>query len=42
MFSHLTDLVELIDVVTNTDEPLFDGDLFNALANVGQVERHNL
>ena len=42
MFSHLANLVELVDVVADLDEPLLDGDLFDALADVRQVKRHHL
>ena len=42
MFTRLADLVELIDVVADLDEPLLDGDFFDALANVGQVKGNHL
>ena len=42
MSTRLTNLVELVDVVANLDEPLLDGDLLDALANVRQVKRHYL
>lgn len=38
---HLTDVVELRDVVALVYVPLFDGHLFDALADVGQQERHH-
>ena len=40
--TRLTNLVELVDVVANLNEPLLDGDLLDALTNVGQMKRHHL
>ena len=42
MFTRLANLVKLVDVVADLDEPLLDGDLLDAFANVGQVERNHL
>ena len=42
MFTHLANLVELVDVVADLDEPLLNGDLLDALANVGQVKGNHL
>jgi hypothetical protein len=35
---HLADLVKLLDVVAYFNVPLLDGNLGDALANVGQLE----
>ena len=40
--TRLTNLVELVDVVANLNEPLLDGDLLDALADVRQVELNDL
>ena len=42
MFTHLANLVELVNVVADFDKPLLDGDFFDALANVGQVKGNYL